>query len=639
MSPARRLARILSITAPLALIASLLAPAVSANAVVPYPNVTITSPGATSSSAGTTGFQFTGSVNPSGTDTIQSFGLIVDGTPYGGTLGCPSAGSKSCSAQLLWEATAPSGTTVAHSIQVRMDTTQGSHVLSSAVSVTATHAVATPVIYDPSPGDIVRAGDVWVDADASFAAPRYGDEALSMALLVDGTQVDWQSCDPSSADTGCAVGLDWDASSAALEDHTLQVRLTTSSGGIWSSAAEHVTLAAAPPGPVVTITSPVPNANVKGTVNVTATGSVDPTSGDAPEFMALSVDDGQYFDFTDCPATGSTCTLSFPWDATGLTGRHTLKVGFATDADGVVSAPVTVTVTSPAPTVSVALAGDPVTVVRGVTTVTLTGSIDPSQTDRARDLQLYVNGEPWGTAQPCTGGLVCTATVSWNTASLSGAGHISLSARFDTLRGTALSSVRYVDIGLDLSLPGNVRVGVLGTTVNGVDYAQVQVWDKTWHLLSGVPVTVRVKPAVGAGYTVTGTTGADGQAQIPLRGHIISLLTATVGPEYASASNARKFIVAAVASCRLPASITHGRTTSVACKGTRVAAGTKVTLYFKYPHAGVHVLGHATFDRKGHATIVFVSTVRNHKVQLWAQVSNSASYAGVYTPTKIVKMI
>ena len=103
------------------------------------------------------------------------------------------------------------------------------------------------------------------------------------------------------------------------------------------------------------------------------------------------------------------------------------------------------------------------------------------------------------------------------------------------------------------------------------------------------------------------------------------MVTASLGADYGSATaGPRSFIVSAIAPCRLPKTMTHGRKTKIVCKGSRVAAGTKVTLYFKYPHAGVHVLGHARFDAKGRATITFLSRVRKEKVQLWATVSNSA---------------
>ncbi|MDX6226625.1 MAG: hypothetical protein QOI76_15 [Frankiales bacterium] len=640
MSLARRLSGLLRVVAPVALLASLVGTAAPANAIVTYPYVQITSPGSTSSSAGTTAIQFSAAVDPNGIDSIQNFGLVVDGTEYGGAVYCPTSGSKACSAQLLWNATAPDGSTAVHSVQVEMYTTQSAKILSAPVSVTATHPTATPVISAPGEGAPVPAADVFVDADLSFAAPTYGETAYSFSLYVDGTRVDYELCDPSTAATSCPIEFYWDASAANPGSHALEVRLVTASGATWDSPDLHVTVVV-PPTPVVTITSPAANASVSGAVNVTATGSVDATYGDKPLAMALFVDDRLVGVAKDCPATGATCTLSFPWDASGLTGRHTVKVGFATAQAVVFSGPMSVIVTSPAPTVTLTLTGDPTTLVRGVTQVTLIGTIDASQTDTARDLQLYVNGEPLGAAQQCTAAAdTCTATFSWNTASLAGARAISVSGRFDTAHAIAWTPVRFVSVGLDQSAPGNSHVGVMGTTVNGVHYAEVRVWDKNLFPLIGVPVTVTVKPGTGPSYTLTGTTtGPYGETLLPLRSHVTSLLTASLDSTYGSVTSSRKFIVQAVATCRLPSTVTHGRKTIVVCKGSRVAAGTKVTLYFKYPHAGVHVLGHARFDAKGHATIVFVSKVRKETVQLWAQVSNSAVYGGTQTRPVLVRMI
>jgi hypothetical protein len=640
VSLARRLSNVLRVVAPMTLLASLVGTATAANAVA-YPYVHITSPGSTSSSAGTTAFQFTAAVDPNGSDTIANFHLVVDGYSYGGMLGCPTAGSTSCSAQLLWEAQAPSGTTPTHSIQVEMHTTQNTTVLSPAVTVTVTHPTATPVISWPLAGANVPAPDVFVDADASFAGPKYGDRALSMVLLADGAQVDFQACDGQTADTSCPASLYWDASSAALGDHTLQVQLSTTSGGVWTSALTHITLIDLPV-PVVTITSPAANATLSGTVNVTATGSVAATYGDAPQVMALFVDGNQLGGDKTCPATGGTCTLSFPWDTSGLSGRHTLKVGFATVQNQVAfSEPMSVTVTSPAPTVTLTLPGDPTTLVRGIVQVTLTGTIDASQTDTARDLQLYVNDRPWGITEPCTAaGHTCTATFSLNAASPFGPQQVKLSGRFDTAHVTAWTQARFVTVEEDFSAPGVTRVSVVPTTVNGVDYAQVTVSAKSFTPLRGVPVTVTVKPAVGPSYTLTGTTTAPyGQALLPLGRHVNSVLTASLGPAYGSVTSSARFFVQAIATCHLPKTVTHGHKTSISCKGSRVAAGTKVTLYFKYPHAGVHVLGHARFDAKGRATIVFVSKVRKETVQLWTDVSNSAVYAGVMTRPVLVRMI
>ncbi|MDX6206464.1 MAG: hypothetical protein QOF39_2521, partial [Frankiales bacterium] len=283
MSLAGRLSNALRVVAPVTLFASLLGTATTAHAIVPYPDVHITSPGPTSSSAGTTAFQFSAAVNPSGSDTIASFQLVVDGNPYGGLLGCPTPGSRSCTGQLLWEAQAPSGTTATHNVQVEMHTTQNATALSTAVAVTVTHATATPVISSPVTGATVPGPDVFVDADSSFAAPRYGDLTLSMTLLVDGGQVDFQTCDGSTTGADCPTEPYWDV--------------------------------------------PTAGATVGGSIMVRATGTVDLAAGDYPRVMGLFVDGDLSGAIQNCSPTSSSCTLSFPWDTSALSGKHTIEVG------------------------------------------------------------------------------------------------------------------------------------------------------------------------------------------------------------------------------------------------------------------------------------------------------------------------
>lgn len=500
-------------------------------------------------------------------------------------------------------------------------------------------APASVSILDPVDGDTV--GGDWVEVDASgvIADTATSGEPTTLTLLVDGSAADSEDCVDGTPQGECDASLFWETSSAVFGAHVLEVSLQTASGDVATSADVHVDLAQLP-APAVSITSPAPGSVVSGPVTITATGSVDPVFGDQGQAMGLFIDGRLFGNVFDCPATGP-CNASFPWDTSGLNGHFQLTVGFLTDQNFALSSPVGVTVNSPAPIVTLTLPHDPSRVVRGVTPVTLTGTIDPTQTDLAGDLQLYANGEPVGEAQRCLGGRSCTVTVPWDTTSLGGARSISLNARFDTVRAVAWSPMRYVDVGLDPAQPANLRVGVMGQTINGIDYAQVSVWDTKQLPVFDAVVTITVKPGTGAAYTVTATTTAPyGQAQVQLRGHVTSMLTAKLGsPDSSGASGSRKFIVQAAATCKLPHSVTHGRKTSVVCAATRVRTGTKVTLYFKYAHAGFHVLGHANFDAKGRATIVFVSKVRKETVQMWAQLANSAAYAGVSTRTVTVRMV
>lgn len=625
MSLAGRLSNALRVVAPVALFASLLGTATTAHAIVPYPDVHITSPGPTSSSAGTTAFQFSAAVNPSGSDTIASFQLVVDGSPYGGMLGCPTPGSRSCTGQLLWEAQAPSGTTATHDVQVEMHTTQNATALSTAVAVTVTHATATPVISSPVTGATVPGPDVFVDADSSFVAPRYGDQTLSMALLVDGGQVDFLTCDGSTTGADCPTELYWDASSAALGDHTLQVRLVTTSGGVWTSAVTHITLVGTPV-PVVTVTSPTAGATVGGNIMVRATGTVDPAAGDYPRVMGLFVDGDLSGAIQNCSPTSSSCTLSFPWDTSALSGKHTIEVGLATvgQVEGF-SSPLTVTVSNPPPTVVITspTAGSSVS---RVTTVIATGTIDPAQSDRVRDMQLIVDGVVRATA-PCALGAgtlhSCSSAFSWDTLGLVGTHN--LQVRFDTVRTTALSSVNSVVVA---PLPTKIMIGRVAAVQRGatatIHGALVSTPDH--KAIAGAPVQVTFTPVGGRPVTVPATTDGAGlftaAYATPLRWN--TLVSVTAGPEYGSSVGTAVIRVMTPVTCSVPAGAKHGKATTVVCASPLLPNGTTVTL--RDLDKGTHVVatGKAR-SGKVRFTVVFPKK-RQYRLTLWATTSSSKLY-------------
>ena len=156
-----------------------------------------------------------------------------------------------------------------------------------------------------------------------------------------------------------------------------------------------------------------------------------------------------------------------------------MEVGFATDLILSVQRTDGRGGRQPPPTVTVSVPEDPTTYVHGITQVTITGTIDPSQTDTGQYLQLYVSGQPLGTAKKCpTSERTCTATFSWDTSSLDGAKGVSIFGRFTTAHCSADSAPRLVNIGIDHRRPGNSHVGVSSMTLKGVDYAEVRVTDK-----------------------------------------------------------------------------------------------------------------------------------------------------------------
>ena len=98
--------------------------------------------------------------------------------------------------------------------------------------------------------------------------------------------------------------------------------------------------------PQVSLTAPAAGATVSGTVTLSATASTDATQSDEPEIISFYVDN-QDAGFDDCGGLSKSCSISVSWDATGLSGQHTIIARVRTrDGLTVNSAPVTVTVYS-----------------------------------------------------------------------------------------------------------------------------------------------------------------------------------------------------------------------------------------------------------------------------------------------------
>lgn len=102
--------------------------------------------------------------------------------------------------------------------------------------------------------------------------------------------------------------------------------------------------------PSVSITSPTPGTTVKGTVSISATATA--AAGDY--ITSISIYDGvNYVGYVNCHDQ-QTCAGSVQWQATGLSGQHTLTAKASANAGGsTTSAADTVNVVTPART------GDP----------------------------------------------------------------------------------------------------------------------------------------------------------------------------------------------------------------------------------------------------------------------------------------
>jgi Bacterial Ig domain len=616
---AGRLSRSLSLLVPLAVVLGLLGPTAAARATT-YPTLTVTPPSRGTTVTGVDGVFATGSVDPAGSDAPNQLSLYLNGVLSDGPRSCPmTAGAKTCTLSLLFDASNLDGT---QALRVDFTTMQG-HTVSVSSTFTAVSPLPTAHIDTPSDGDVDYVGDdIDVSATGSPDASQ-SDDSRTMDLLVDGLSVDSEHC-PSPVDTGqaCPMDFDWDTSGLIAGSHTLQVKLVTFHDKVGLSPVVHITLAPLTE-PVVTITSPAVGASATGTVNVVATGTVDVADGDTALFMGLFVDGNLTGDIQDCTGGGSTCTLSFPWDTAGLSGTHTLQVGFETDLSEAFSAELTVTVSNPPPTVTITSpqAGGSVT---GITIVTATGALNPAEHDFPKDMQLIVDGAPYGKPFTCPLGQAtlqsCAASFTWNTAGLLGQHNVQV--RFDTVKTSALSAIQSVIVG-----PQPTTTSASLFSYQGSWYAKGTVVASPYHLVVGAVVTVILTPAGGKPAAFTATTGTDGVWVVKLAAAptVNTTVTATVGPEYGSSVGVVRFRVNAPLTCKVPATIKHAVVSTVTCTVPGLPNGTAVTLTYD-GKTGVHVAAHGK-AKNGKVTIRFTIAKKSQRLQFWVTTASTTKFS------------
>ena len=239
--------------------------------------------------------------------------------------------------------------------------------------------------------------------------------------------------------------------------------------------------------PTISITAPTAGSTVKGTVAITATATA--ASGDT--MYSVSFYDGaNRIGGANCNNQAS-CNPTYNWDATGLSGTHTLTaVANANSGGSTTSAPVTVTIVSPPPMVSITspAAGAKVA---GNVTVTASAATDPSQTDYPTQIYFHDGVKSLGSIN-CQGQTTCQGSVTWAATGLTGS-H-TLTAAVQTNKGlsetsspavvTVLSpgpSVRIVSPGTGAPLGRKLTVRVSGQTdPSQVDYpTSITVHDGT----------------------------------------------------------------------------------------------------------------------------------------------------------------
>jgi hypothetical protein len=285
-------------------------------------------------------------------------------------------------------------------------------------------------ITSPGAGETVK-GTVHVEATATASA---GDYPTAIVFYDGVNEIARVNCQNQQS---CTASVEWHATGLSGQ-HSLTAEAETNEGAKATSAAVPVTVVSPPP--TVAITSPAAGATIEGTVTVVASAATDPSQEDYP--TEISVYDGvNDIGHIDCQAQ-RTCQGQVEWQATGLTGAHTLTAVVSTHRSlSVTSAPANVTVLSPPPKVSITHPANH-TPLRGTITIAVSGQTARSQDEYPTEIVVNDGTSEIGSVS-CQGQQTCAGTVQWDAHGLKGV-HV-LTAVIHTNRNReATSSPVYV---------------------------------------------------------------------------------------------------------------------------------------------------------------------------------------------------
>ena len=343
----------------------------------------------------------------------------------------------------------------------------------------------------------------------------------------------------------------------------------TAAGLLAPTAAAHAAAA------TVSVTAPANGATVSGPVTLTAVGNA--ASGDHAESLSFKID-GQDADFEICSSTVASCTKSYVWDATGLSGQHTVQVTFESqNGPDVTSAVTTVTVVSPAPTVTVTSPAPGGLVPSGTAAVTAVGSVDPSQNDAGSFATLLVDGQDTDVEQcPTPVSRTCAVTFSWRTDLVTGP-H-SLQAQFETSKGVVVASAA-VEVTVHVVTKSTLE------PVDPIPYGHTahvagEVVSASGLPLAGVPVTVVVQPSSGKPTTKVLTTNAEGEWKLSVKAKVNTGVVASVAESasWGASHASTRVLVFATGKCVTKDEVRPGATDALSCTKLvpALAKGSKV---------------------------------------------------------------
>jgi hypothetical protein len=360
---------------------------------------------------------------------------------------------------------------------------------------------------------------------------------------------------------------------------------TSTATAVLAPAAAHAGVAA-----VAMITSPAAGATATGLVTVTATGNFDSSDTSANKAMSLTVDGSQYGLPKAC--TVDQCPTSFVWDASGLSGSHTLAVQLTSASSSVTSAPVTVTAVNPAPTVTITSPKPNAAAAKGTLTVDAAGSVDLSQSDLTASFQLWVDDAKYGVPATCTlvaaTAKTCAVTFTVTQPTWSGAHTVKVTMVTPTSSATSavvpyfaysaskvvLSRIPWVHAGKPAVIRGAVTAVTSGTPI------------------VGAKVRLTLTPATGKAHVVTVGTGLTGHFSLATKIGVNTTVTATVvrAPAFGTSRATTKIGVYAPIVCKADKTVRHGRFGSGTCAVAHLPDRTKVTLQYQSGKKW-HVLG------------------------------------------------
>jgi hypothetical protein len=245
----------------------------------------------------------------------------------------------------------------------------------------------------------------------------------------------------------------------------------------------------------------------------------------------------------------------------------------------------TVTVVSPVPSAAIVSPALNATLHR-TATITVTGAVDPSQSDTPASVQLAVDGAPLGTPLPCTpataGARTCATTYTWNTLGLVGR-HV-LTATVTTARGRQGASSAF-----PVYIYGGTKTVL--TAVKTQHYGKtVKVSGRVTALINrsavgGVKVKVLLVPVAGHAKALYVKTNALGVFSVSFKPTLNTTVTATlVPPAYWGVSHTfTKVKVAPRAVCSVVGkTVRHGRLDSGTCAIPNLPKGTRLTLQYSF---------------------------------------------------------